>query len=256
MSKSRTKGRPVAPQRKRKQKAAPVARWLPFLLGGVVLLAIGLIAGRVLSRPEARALGPRTRESLHGVSGISYDRGPTRHVFPDPADQGAGRIWLPALGEVDAPVVVVEFSDIACAHCRRFNLDSLPALLEDYVATGKVRYVDHFFGFPATVQQGVVMAQFCAAEQGRYFEFKHALFQSVEANALNLDRAARIAGIEMDEFVTCQEARRYGEALQEAVFLDNWGVNSTPTFFINGEAISGNLPGEIRAMIDAALAAQ
>jgi hypothetical protein len=255
MSKSKNTGRRGAPQGKRNPKQ-PRVRWAPFVIGGVLLLVIGLVAGRALRGREPVAAGPRSMEQFSGVSGISYDLGPTRHVFPDPANQGAGRRWLPALGEVTAPVVVIEFSDIACGHCRRYNLDSLPELLEDYVATGKVRYVDHYFGFAETVQRGVVMAQFCAAEQGRYFEYKHALFQSVEANALDLERAGRVAGLDMDAFTTCQDERRYAEALQEAVFLDNMGVNSTPTFFINGERIAGNLPGQIRAMIDAALAEQ
>ncbi len=266
MAKSKSSGRNRTPDRKRGQPRPSRRRsarnrpsgvgWLPYVLGGVLLLAIAVLGGRALLQPEAPIAGPRSSEWLAGVSGISYDKGPTAYRYPDPAGQGDGRQWLPALGRTDAPVVVIEFSDVFCAHCRRFNLDTLPDLLQEYVARGQVRYVDHFFGFAHTVQQGLVMAQFCAAEQGRYFEFKHALFQSVEANALSIDRAARIAGLEMDTFGVCLEERRYAEALQEAVFVDNMGVNSTPTFFINGEMLAGNLPNEIRAMIDAALAAE
>jgi protein-disulfide isomerase len=149
----------------------------------------------------------------------------------------------------------MEFSDIFCSHCRDFNLNNLESILEDYVATGKVRYVDHFFGFGQTVQEGVVLAEMCAAEQGRYFEYKHALFQTVEAGAFDVDRAGLVSGMDMNAFRACREEQRYIQAMQEMVFVDNRGVNATPTFFVNDQLISGNRPDEIRQAIEAELAA-
>lgn len=252
MSKSRRPSRSSTRYRTRKQRSQ-VSKWLPWAIGGAVVLVIALVAGRALLAPRAPGRGPREEEWLSGVSGHSYDAGPTDHAYPDPAGLGEGRKWLPALGSEDAPVVVMEFSDIFCGHCRNYNLNALPDLLEDYVATGKVRYVDHYFGFSQTVQGGVMAAQMCAAEQGRYFEYKHALFQVIELGDFDLERAARSAGVELPAFRACQRENRYLGAMQEMVMVDNMGVTGTPTFFINGEPISGNLPDEIRAMIDAAL---
>jgi protein-disulfide isomerase len=216
-------------------------------------LIVVLVGGRALLSPKSPGNGARQQEWLSGITGSSYDAGETDHLYPNPAGLEAGRKYLPALGEEDAPVVIIEFSDIFCSHCRDFNLTTLPDLLDDYVSTGKVRYVDHFFGFAGSLEQGAVGAMFCAAEQGRYFEFKHALYQSLELGTYDLGRAARVAGIDSDQFETCTEDQRYAEAIQEMLFVDNSGVGATPTFFVNGTMISGNDPVGIRRLIDAAL---
>jgi protein-disulfide isomerase len=220
----------------------------------VVVIAVLVIVQRATMR-QSPDKGYREQEWFASVTGLSFDAGETSYDYPDPAGLGSGRQWLPALGDVDAPVVVMEFSDVFCGHCRDYSLDNLAGILEDYVATGDVRYVDHFFGFGQTLREGVVMAEMCAAEQGRYFEYKHALFQTVEAGAFDLDRAALVAGMDMNAFRTCREEERYSEAMQEMVFVDNRGVNATPTFFINDQMVSGNRPDEIRRLIEAELAA-
>ncbi|MGC9469747.1 MAG: DsbA family protein [Anaerolineae bacterium] len=254
MAKSSRSRSGSARYRRRKREQA-VAKWLPWAIAAAIILMIAALVARRLMTPQSPGDGPREEEWLSGVTGLSYDAGTTDYIYPDPAGLGEGHRWLPALGEPTAPVTVIEFSDIFCGHCREYNLESLPDLLEDYVATGDVRYVDHYYGFAETVQQGIVMAEMCAAEQGRYFEFKHALFQTIEVGGFDIERAARVAGVDPELFSECRDEERYAPALQESAFVENMGVNSTPTFFINGERISGNRPLEIRAMIDAALAA-
>jgi protein-disulfide isomerase len=241
-------------QQQRRRPQAKSATWLPWILGAVAVVAIaGVAIGRSLLGQQTADRGPRAQESFRGVSGYSFDNGATQYIYPDPASSGASRQWLPALGREDAPVVVIEYSDIYCSHCRTFNLRNLEGLLSEYVATGQVRYVGHFFGFPSSVQQGVVLAEMCAAEQGRYFEFRHSLFQTIEVGNLSIDQAARIAGLDTGAFADCRSEQRYSQALQEIVFVENQGVNATPTFFINGEQVSGNLPDRIRELIEQAL---
>jgi len=237
--------------KKRKKGASPL--WLSWTLVMLVIVVVLIGWGIVRSLPEGD-VGPRENEMLFEVTGTSYDGGETSYAYPNPQDNAGQRKWLPALGDVDAPVLVMEFSDIFCSHCRAFNLDNLEGILQDYVATGKVRYVDHFFGFSQSIELGVVEAQLCAAEQGRFFEFKHALFQTVDAGDFNLDGAARNAGINMKLFNACRDDDRYESAVQEMVSVDNMGVNATPTYFVNGQKISGNRPDEIRQLIDEALA--
>ena len=244
--------RPTSSYAKRKQRKQ-LARWLPLALVGVLAVTVGIVIGRGFTAPKSPGNGPRAEEWLAGVSGRSYDNGATQHTYPDPGGRGPGRQWLPALGRDDAPVLVVEYSDIFCSHCRAFNLLSLPGILEAYVATGQVRYVSAFFGFANAVQQGSVSAEMCAAEQGRYFEFRHALFQTIEVGGYNIERAAGIAGLEMGAFSECRAEQRYNPALQEIVFVNNQGVDATPTFFINGEEVSGNRPERIKELIELAL---
>ncbi|MCJ7549447.1 MAG: DsbA family protein, partial [Anaerolineae bacterium] len=66
-------------------------------------------------------------------------------------------------------------------------------------------------------------------------------------------RAARIAGIDDDQFQECVRDQRYLDALQEMIFVDNSGVSATPTFLVNDTMISGNDPEGIRRLIEAAL---
>lgn len=227
--------------------------WLPWGIGGALLLVVVLVVVQSLLSPKSPGKGPREAEWLSGVTGYPYDAGETHYLYPNPAGSEAGRKWLPALGKVDAPVVIVEFSDIFCSHCRNYGLNALPEILDEYVATGKVRYVDHFYAFTRSLEEGAALSTLCAAEQGRYFEFKHALFQSLELGTYDVGRAARVAGIDDNQFETCVQDQRYLDALQEMVFIDNSGVSATPTFFVNGTMISGNDLEGIRRLIDEAL---
>lgn len=238
--------------KRRKQEA----RLIPWIVGTIVLVVIG---GVLWNRSFFGLFSPKVEgrgfEELFGVTGTPYDAGETSYVYPNPAGNKDKRKWLPALGAEDAPVVVMEFSDIYCGHCRAFHMTSLEGILKDYVATGEVRYVDHYFGFPQTVADGVVEAEMCAAEQGRYFEFKHALFQRVSASGVNIDQAVHDAALDVRTFKTCRSSGKYRQAQGEIVFVDNMDVNATPTFFVNGTKIEGNRPEELRRLIDEALKA-
>lgn len=246
------KGKTKSYRRRRTRKGE--RKWLPWAIGISTILVVVLLVYNSLRKPGTDEPGLRTYEAIFGVQGSSYDAGETEFLYPDPGNLGEGHMWLPALGEENAPITIIEFSDLSCSHCRIFNLNSLEGILEDYVQTGKVRYVDHYFGFPTTLQSGAVDAMMCAAEQGHYFELKHTLFQSIEINAFDLDRAARISGLDMRLFDECVESGRFRAAIQEMIYEDNMGVDMTPMFFINGEKVSGNRPEEIRQKIENALA--
>jgi len=251
MAKTKTSSRSQQYRSRRDKRSSQT--WLPWGIGGALLLVVVLVAGQSLLSGKSGGKGSREAEWFSGVSGYSYDAGETDYLYPNPSGPEAGRKWLPALGEADAPVVIFEFSDIFCGHCRNHALNALPEILDEYVATGEVRYVDHFYAFSHSLEEGTALSTLCAAEQGRYFEFKHALFQSLELGTYDVGRAARVAGIDDDQFETCIQDQRYLDALQEMVFIDNSGVSATPTFFVNGTMISGNDPEGIRRLIDEAL---
>ena len=237
----------------RRRSTKNQGKWLPWTLGAAVILLVGLLVYNSVRKSGTDEPGPRGYEALFGVQGTSYNAGETEYTYPDPANLGAGQQWLPSLGDASAPVTIIEFSDLFCSHCRTYNLTHLEGILNDYVSKGAVRYVDHFYGFANTLETGAVDALMCAAEQGHYFEFKHTLFQSVEVNAFDINRAARVSGLEMSIFKDCMESGRYKAAIQEMLFEDNMGVNVTPTFFVNGKEITGNRPDEIRQAIEDAL---
>jgi len=223
-----------------------------------LLLALALVGVGVAAFLLWQAFAPRpatAREQFLGLEGTSYDHGPTEALYPDPEQKGAGHRWLPALGREDAPVTIMEFSDFNCSHCRDFNQEQLESLLKEYVATGKVRYVVHFYSFSQSVD--LAEAAMCAAEQGKYFAFEHALFKAVTAGKPNVDRVAQTARVaDLAQFKTCHQEHRYLDTLQNDAIPDaeQMGVTATPTFFINGQKVEGNKPAQIRQLIEAALA--
>jgi cyclophilin family peptidyl-prolyl cis-trans isomerase len=94
----------------------------------------------------------------------------------------------------------------------------------------------------------------CAAEQGRYFAYEHAVFTAIGAGNYDLDASAQEIDLNMAQFAACKEEGRYVDAaLDASTVAFERGVTSTPTFFINGEQVVGNDPGKIRKLIEEAL---
>jgi protein-disulfide isomerase len=210
----------------RKQKAA----LSPLIIGSVVVAAVLIVAGLVL-------LGNRQERNLRS---------------PLDATQ------FPAKGSAEAPVTIVEFSDFGCSHCRGFIMEKSQLLEDEFVASGRVRYVVHPFTLgPATALASE--AAWCAADQGQFFPYQRKLYENF---GMPLDQASLVAaaaGLALDQaaFSTCLSSRTHQldveKARQEAI---RQGINATPTFFINKQRLEGNLPYEqFQAVINQELAA-
>jgi predicted DsbA family dithiol-disulfide isomerase len=167
-------------------------------------------------------------------------------ILPDPIDRPMvdGR----AMGDPNAPVVIEEFSDFLCSHCRDFALQTEPSLIEDYVATGKVYMV--YRNFPlGSASLPIAESAFCAAEQNKFWEYHDILFANQNPSdpssysARRLQAFAEAAGLDVDEFDACTDANRYREEVNQDYQAGlAAGVNSTPTFMINGKIIIGAKP--------------
>ena len=167
----------------------------------------------------------------------------------------------PARGSTDAPVTMIELSDYACGHCRDFNLDKAASIDDKYVKTGKLRYVSHVFAlWPET--QAAAAASLCANEQGKYWEFHHQAFVNQKQNgfptAADLLAWGQQIGLDASRYADCVNSGRTMQDVQVSAFEGKRaGVTSTPTFFINGRVIKGNVPlDEFERAIEAALAGQ
>lgn len=254
---SKTQSRKPSARKTARRRRKSQDQWLKW--GGIATIVF--VIGALVWTAVARGSGPpasavRAYEEFAGVTGTSFDAGPTMLQYPDPGNKGGGVQWLPALGDEAASVVVIEFSDIYCIHCRIFHETSFEDILQEYVATGKVRYVDYYFGFPQSINDGAVEALMCAAEQGKYFAFKTTLFETTLSGRLDITTAGRNAGLHLSSFNNCRRSRRYQATVQEIVVSNNMGITGTPTFFVNGEQVVGNRPDEIRRLIETALLAQ
>jgi protein-disulfide isomerase len=155
-------------------------------------------------------------------------------------------------GDASAPVTVVEFGDFGCSSCRQFALESYPAIHEEFVATGKVRwvYVPFLLGvFPNATE--AARAAECAAEQDAFWPLHDLLFERQEEwkrprnpSAL-LQRYASELKLDQARFTTCyreDHGRARTRANNRAARRN--GVRATPTFFVNGKRLEGAPPTE------------
>ena len=167
------------------------------------------------------------------------------------------------LGPAAAPVVVEEYSDFQCPFCGRFARETLPQLEAAYISGGQVRFVFNHFAFLGEESVRAAEAAECAAEQGRVWDFMDTLWanQRGENRGAFADRYLKsfAGGLGLDalSFNSCLDTRRYRAAvLQETQAGRERGVNSTPSFFVNGKLVSGAQPFEVfQQEIEAALAA-
>ena len=102
-------------------------------------------------------------------------------------------------------------------------------------------------------------ASLCALDQGKFFEYRHALFENFEANTNTqalIDVAGRVEGLDPEQISACMASDKYQPLIEQArqAAID-WGVNATPTFFINGQRLEGNQPYDrMRQIIEQELA--
>ena len=151
-------------------------------------------------------------------------------------------------GSPNAPVEIIEYMSLTCGHCARFHKETMPTVMETYVKTGKIRMIVRDFPLDGIAYR-TAMISHCLAENKpmRYYGFLQYLFeqQGVWARSpeplTELARMAQIAGLSKDNFDLCLT----DEELSKKVLLSRqfaeseFGVNSTPTFIINGKVFSG-----------------
>ncbi len=164
------------------------------------------------------------------------------------------------LGSEDAPVTIVEYASMTCGHCKAFHEQTFPKLNEAFIQTGKVRFVLREFPFDPRATAAFMLAR-CSGD--RYFPVVDVLFdrQDVWARAENgakgLFDTVKIAGFTEQSFDAC---------LKDQTLLDNinavreraskeFGVEATPTFFIDGKKYAGAMSiGQMATLIDQAAA--
>jgi protein-disulfide isomerase len=150
------------------------------------------------------------------------------------------------MGREDAPVSIIEFTDLQCPYCGRHAREVFPRIKSDYIDTGKVRYASrdlplaiHPFALPAAV------ASRCAGEQGRFWEYREALF--ADQRALGTEPYARIAGelgLDVERLEACRrDGRQEQEVLSDVEVARASGIRSTPAFLI-GRVVDGQFQGE------------
>lgn len=155
------------------------------------------------------------------------------------------------MGDPDAPIHVIEYSDFQCPFCGIFARNIRPRLIEEFVDTGKIRFewrnYPVFGPFSTLAAHGAM----CAVEQGAFWPYHDALFARIDemkASEKNLDTLVKIAssiGLDAREFRACMVEDRYAEDVAATLREGRErGVMGTPTFIINGVMMVGAQPVE------------
>lgn len=206
---------------------------------------------QLLRNTEVQEARKKYAESLRGNADIAiYLRPPAIDVGPI----DAARVE----GNPDAPVTIVEFGDFQCPFCGRVE-PTLQAVLKKYNGEVKLAFRD----FPLTAihayAEGAAVAGRCAEAQGKFWQMHDAMYaDQSKLTEADLEKTADGLGMNESAFAACMNSGKYSAAIQQDLADGGrLGVSGTPSFFINGQFLSGaQSEADFGAIIDRELAAK
>jgi protein-disulfide isomerase len=167
--------------------------------------------------------------------------------------QGAADVAKPvslpdmALGPANAPITITEFASMTCPHCAAFNAEVFPKIKAAYIDTGKIRYVFREFPLDIKAAAGSMLSRCIAKDDsGKYFAVTDMLFKQqsdwvMKNTTETLTRIGKQAGLSQQAVDDClKDQTLLDKIVADQKFANEvLKVNSTPTFFLNGEMIKG-----------------
>ncbi|MGX5829195.1 DsbA family protein [Mesorhizobium sp. 43Arga] len=160
------------------------------------------------------------------------------------------------LGKDDAKVTIVEYASMTCPHCAHFAETTFPELKTKYIDTGKARYILREFPFDPSAEAGFMLAR-CAKDN--YFPMVDVLFRQqpnwvgVSNTKDALLQISKLAGFTQESFEACLTDQKLLDDVRSVQKrgANEFKVDSTPTFFINGKTYKGAMSiEEMSAIID------
>ena len=152
----------------------------------------------------------------------------------------------PIIGNPDAPITIIEFSDFQCPFCARFHIQTLPTIMEEYIEKGAVKLV--FRDFPIqSIHPNAVPASVaaeCANEQGKFKQMHDILFEKQNewsdletVYAIELfNQYSEQINLEQEQFSSCLSTAKYVKEIQNDLNDGRtYGVTGTPGFFIGNQ---------------------
>ncbi|EIM75654.1 DSBA oxidoreductase [Nitratireductor aquibiodomus RA22] len=227
-----------------------------LLLSMAALPALGLgLAACTDSNAEAEAGAPATDP----ITTAAVEAPPSSGTVDMDKLLEEGALEDKVLGDENAPVTIVEYASMTCSHCATFHTRTYPELKKKYIETGKVRFILREFPFDPRAEAGFMLAR-CSDD--KYFAMVDVLFKQqnnwapVQDAQSALLKISKLAGFTQESFEACltdQELLTKVRAVR-ARGASDFGVDATPTFFINGKKYSGAMSiDEISAVIDGML---
>ena len=225
-----------------------------YTLPGSILIAALLISGSIIY-----LVGAQNR----GGGAPSPQGGDTTKVAPAKLMELSSRDVI--LGDPKAPVTLIEYGDYQCPFCGRFFSGPEQDIRDEYIKSGKVRMVFRNLAFLGPESIAAAQATECAKDQGKFWAYHDALFTAEindgqEGNG-NLTQTlflkfAKDVGMDVATFTSCVDSKKYtAQITADNASAHAFGIDSTPTSFMNGEEIKGAQPfSAFKELIDAALA--
>ena len=190
---------------------------------------------------------------LAALAGLSPLRFISEALVPEAMAQDAAAVAKPvslpdmALGPKDAAVTITEYASMTCPHCAAFNEQVFPKIKSEYIDTGKIRYVFREFPLDIKAAAGSMLSRCIAKDDAaKYFAVTDMLFRQqsdwvVKNTTETLTRIGKQAGLSQQQVEACLKDQALLDkiAADQKYASDVLKVDSTPTFFINGEKIKG-----------------
>jgi protein-disulfide isomerase len=220
-------------------------RRIPALVGAVALATSTALAQSPQAPPAGSATVQQQNEEI--LRELRAIRMLMESVIkpPAPPQPTSGRVTNlkgHSLGRADAPLTMVEFTDLQCPFCRQFALTSFDEIKKNWIDTGKLRYISRDFPLDFHAQAvPAARAARCAGEQGKFWELRMGLMRN--ANLLTTEYITKTAAdlkLDLRAFAACSASTKYDAEIQaetqEAIRL---GISGTPTFVIGRTTATG-----------------
>lgn len=238
----------------------PQNPFVPFLVILLIIVAylLGVLTTKVQYLEQQKGTGAVAQNQPATPSG-TQPQGPT----PTPGKVAVDAGHLPAKGNKDAKVTIIEFADFRCPFCERVYTDVEQQLLKDYVDTGKAKFSFRHYAFLGPASTLASNASECANEQGKFWDFYDYMYKNQpdesDTSMYTVDSLTNIAGtlgMDTTQFSDCLSANKYDKNVSDDLAAgQKAGVTGTPTIFINGIPIVGAQPyAAFKTVIDQELA--
>ncbi len=171
----------------------------------------------------------------------------------------------PFIGNLSAPITVIDFSDFQCYLCNRYVKNTEPQINDTYIQTGKAALVFKHLPNRGFDSMGAALAAQCTNDQGKFWQYHQLLYSNQKpidsgwVSKENLKKfASQIAGLDSQQFDSCFDSEKYKSFVQKDIDLAlSFGFKETPSFVVensdgsNPELLSGALPFQsFKAVID------
>jgi len=220
-----------------------------YLVGVLVIFAfiLGMLVNKVISLQEqVKNLTANTTANTQQANAQAAQ--PTPPQYEKISDG-----HLPVQGDTNAKVTLVEFGDFQCPFCQQYFQQTEPQVYDNYIKTGKVRFVWRQFPLTSIHPNAYKAAEAseCANEQGQFWQYHDSLYQNqnswVNQSASDAEDSfvnyAQQLGMNTDQFRSCIDTDKYKKQVDADMADGNAAqVDGTPTFFINGYRVVGAVP--------------